>query len=397
MKLMKRGILTLFLFSLLFISSCGVCTKEGKVCEDGTVVGREGPDCEFAECPDLVELQEEVEPEFCVGEGESIAITHPDYAEDCCEGLVQISNKDPDFSGAGICTGNCGDGICNEDSESSYNCEIDCELEPTEYNLDLTMKDLPEGYQEIEEYLPKYGEVFGVHFFASNKVSDAKLIYAMNIMAEYLDNDKDGSPDNPLVVDRMVSDKVGMMMFEDEDEDEDSELWESDLEIIGLDNLQGLYEDETNPSGSRFDASLEEILHLITQRGYAEVYPEIFGEFSGSTVANLMDEARGGHFEEGTNWDEDSGEGDSAVPNSYPSESWYHYDDETCDYACMITEYVYWSLTSILGAQENRCSDIDHEWELCTKEKVQEKDSGIYNLLTDPQYKFATIIPDGSY
>lgn len=28
------------------------CTKDAKVCPDGTSVGREGPDCEFAACPD---------------------------------------------------------------------------------------------------------------------------------------------------------------------------------------------------------------------------------------------------------------------------------------------------------------------------------------------------------
>ncbi len=63
----------------------------------------------------------------------------------------------------------------------------------------------------------------------------------------------------------------------------------------------------------------------------------------------------------------------------------------------MITEYMYWALTSILGAQEDRCSKIDDEWELCTKELVQEKDPEIYALLTNPQYKLATILPDGTY
>ena len=218
----------------------------------------------------------------------------------------------------------------------------------------------------------------------------------MNVMAEWLDNDKDGLPDNNLIVDKMVLDKVGMIMFEDEDEDEDSEVWELNLEYISWDNLQGLYEDETNPS-SGFDASIEEILHLITERGYASVYPEVFGEFSGSKVANLMDEARGGHFEEDEDWDEDSGRGNGAVPMSYSYSSWYHYDDKTCSYACMITEYMYWALTSILNAQEDRCSEIYPEWELCTKELVQEKDQELYDLLTDPQYKLATILPDGTY
>ncbi len=115
-------ILCLFLVSLLFISSC----YDSNVFRKNDVA------------------------EFCVGEGESIAITHPDYAEDCCEGLVQISNKDPDFSGAGICTGNCGDGICNEDSESSYNCEIDCELNDSRNTSDDVFNDFDQDASEEE-------------------------------------------------------------------------------------------------------------------------------------------------------------------------------------------------------------------------------------------------------
>ena len=30
----------------------GACTKEAKICPDGSVVGRAGPDCEFAPCPE---------------------------------------------------------------------------------------------------------------------------------------------------------------------------------------------------------------------------------------------------------------------------------------------------------------------------------------------------------
>ena len=63
----------------------------------------------------------------------------------------------------------------------------------------------------------------------------------------------------------------------------------------------------------------------------------------------------------------------------------------------MVTEYHYWALTSILGAQENRLSDIEQEWKLNTKAKIQEKDVAVYQLLTDPQYKFPTVLPDGTY
>ncbi len=32
-------------------SNVAVCTKEAKLCPDGTAVGRIGPNCEFAACP----------------------------------------------------------------------------------------------------------------------------------------------------------------------------------------------------------------------------------------------------------------------------------------------------------------------------------------------------------
>ena len=32
------------------------CTQEAKLCPDGSYVGRQGPNCEFAECPNAVEI-----------------------------------------------------------------------------------------------------------------------------------------------------------------------------------------------------------------------------------------------------------------------------------------------------------------------------------------------------
>ena len=98
-----------------------------------------------------------------------------------------------------------------------------------------------------------------------------------------------------------------------------------------------------------------------------------------------MDEARGGQF--------------MMVPNEYPSEAWYTYNDRTCDYDCMATEYLYWALTSILGAQasQERCSEVNWEWRLCTRAQVETTDTAVYQLLTDPQYRLPTRLPNGDY
>ena len=63
--------------------------------------------------------------------------------------------------------------------------------------------------------------------------------------------------------------------------------------------FQDLYDEETHPNGmphnaqSRdFDASIEEVLHLVTN-GYVALYPDRFS-FRSSDLTKAMDVARGG-------------------------------------------------------------------------------------------------------
>ena len=250
------------------------------------------------------------------------------------------------------------------------------EPKPEVKSVDLTISSSP----ILEKYFAKYVDVFGVPVYATSDVPDDKVLHAAHILAQYLDNDADGTPDNPLVVEKIKANNGGIPLFSEPDVDDDILYTASDeyTEYCWV----ALYEDETNPR-NQFDASLEEILHMITSCGYANAYPDVFGEHEDSLIAEYMDNARGGFFDQ--------------VPSSYPAGAWYSYDDYTCEYECMITEYFYWTMTSILGAQEDRLDEIGHEWKLNTKEKVMETDPDIYNLLTDPQYKLPTIIPDGNY
>ncbi len=223
--------------------------------------------------------------------------------------------------------------------------------------------------------------VFGIDIYAVANVTDKKLLHAANVMAQYLDNDENGVIDNQLVVDKMLENKAFMVMWKKE----------SDLNIeipegrIG----QDLGNDETNPdfvkngNTGRFDASLEEVWHIISNAGYAYAYPNVFGVSAGTELSNAMDIARNGHF--------------VTIPNSYPATAWFKYDDQTCEYDCQATEYFYWSLTSVLGAQENRLNEIGHEWKLNTKTLVESTDTSIYAIITNSQYKLPTVLPDGDY
>lgn len=223
--------------------------------------------------------------------------------------------------------------------------------------------------------------VFGIDIYAVPEYTDANLLHTANVMAQYLDNDEDGEPDNPVVLEQMKKNKAFMV------------LWKKQRDLLGSfpsgRTGQDLGNDETNPAFVRdgkmgsFDASLEEVFHIITHAGYAPAYPSVFGEKEGSEIAKAMDKARGGVF--------------TSIPKQYDSDAWYTYTDKTCKYDCQVTEYHYWALTSILGAQENRSDEIGHEWKLNTMEQVQEKDPAVYALLTNPEYAFPTVLPDGTY
>ena len=245
----------------------------------------------------------------------------------------------------------------------------------------------------------KYVNVFGVHIFASQTTSEDKLSHAAGVLAQYLDNNEDGIPDNTKVLSHLVSRSVFIIMPGTQAEMERLEM--ERVEAAGYRFGQDLYGEETKPDflvdgkinapgAWYYDGALEEILHPITQHGYANAYPEVFGEERGSILAKCMDAARGGYFERVPQDGPKSG---------YPAEAWYHYTDETCDYGCMVTEYIYWALTSILGTQDfpGRHEALEVEWELNTRERVRTGDTAVYELLTDPQYRFPTKAPDGNY
>ena len=228
---------------------------------------------------------------------------------------------------------------------------------------------------------PKKVTVFGVPIYAFAAVPDVKITHAANLMAQYLDNNEDGVVDDLAVVNAMKNNKSFLIM------------WAKESDVDDFDFPDGYYgqdlgSDETSPKwhqnkSGEFDAALEEVLHLVTGAGYAYAYPDVFGETRGTELANAMDTARGGYFKK--------------VPSSYPSNAWYSYDDTTCDYACMITEYFYWSLTSHLGAQSSRANEIDEEWRANTPAILKSKDTAVYSLLTNSSYSLPTVLPDGSY
>jgi len=257
----------------------------------------------------------------------------------------------------------------------------------------------------FDTWFGKRVDVFGIPVHASVEASDEHVLHAAGVLAQYLDNDQDGEPDDPFLVETMLVQGARLFMGTDRDDldrrfeaierEQPGSLaraawWVNPGGITPDDwSWQDLQSEEVvlvdERGGSRFDGALEEVLHLVSHVGLASAYPSAFAEAPGSRLGDAMDKMRGGQF--------------PGVPEQYPDGALYTYDDETCVYQCQATEYIYWALTSLLGGQvaAERLAEIENEWRLNTAEKLSEGDPDVFALLTDPAYNLATTLPDGVY
>ena len=218
---------------------------------------------------------------------------------------------------------------------------------------------LPPDQVDLAPWVSQFREVFGVPIFATNQVTGDDVDHVRDVLKAYLDNNRDGRPDNRKVVKELIRSNAGMVMFSNEDEAEKSTIWESrQSQKYELFLVSG---DETNVAG-RFDASLEEVLHMITDSGYSPAYPSAFGAKRKSKLGRLTSAAvKRGDFV---------------------------YDDPSCDLStCMTQEYFYWSVTSLNGLQANRCEEISDEWRNCTPELMRLNDPKMVALITKKRYR----------
>lgn len=238
---------------------------------------------------------------------------------------------------------------------------------------------------DAQELYPQQHLVFGVPLIATERTPAKSVQHAVRVFEGYLDNDHDGIADNHLVVAALINNHGAMVLANSEEDWEDKfeqlieVIEEQDKDVDAIEaNLFALFADEIAPRNG-FDASLEEILHLITHIGYGNAYPEVWGLEVGTPLAKALDTARGGHFK--------------SIPSKYPSQAWFTYDDRTCDYGCQMVEYTYWSITSYMGLQASRSNEISHEWKLASVHQFQSRDKAMMKLITDPEYKIPLLAP----
>jgi len=233
----------------------------------------------------------------------------------------------------------------------------------------------------------KYVDVLGCFsIYAESTISDAKVLHAAAVAAELLDNNEDGIVDDPLIEAQLISENALMPLFL-QDGNTAMDIFENHYNGDGVSAV--LFNNEIDPTQTGHwgdDATVEEIIHTINHVGHTNVYPSAFSMGPNSSLmSTAMDAARGGQL--------------LSPPWTYPSSAWYHYDDWTCDYECMMIEYMYWAIVSYMGILDDSqtAAGIANEWEPYNATLLQSMDVLMYTLITDAQYKLPQLAPDGNY
>lgn len=234
----------------------------------------------------------------------------------------------------------------------------------------------------------KYVNVLGIiHIYAEPNISNEKVLHVAAVAAELLDNNEDGVIDDPLIEASLIELNTIMPVFQSENGNSIDTFFDNLEDDACLGAV--LFRNEIDPSQPGHwgdDATVEEVLHTINFCGHVEVYPSLYAlEPNSSDLTDAMDMARGGQF--------------INIPDPYPDEAWYHYDDWTCEYDCMAMEYLYWCIITNMGilADAQTCAGIANEWEPCTPELFESTDTLMFNLVTNPENKLPQLAPDGNY
>ena len=226
-----------------------------------------------------------------------------------------------------------------------------------------------------------------IHIYAETNISDEKVLHVAAVAAELLDNNEDGIVDDPLIEASLIELNTFMPVFQSENGNSIDTFFDN----LDDDGCTGavLFRNEIDPSQPGHwgdDATVEEVLHTINSCGHVEAYTSLYAlEPNSSYLTGAMDIARGGQF--------------ITMPNSYPDEAWYHYDDWTCEYDCMAMEYLYWCIVTYMGilSDAQTCAGISNEWEPCTPELFESTDTLMFNLVNDTENMLPQLAPDGNY
>ena len=248
------------------------------------------------------------------------------------------------------------------------------------------------GMECMDEFFDSYVDVFGINVIASG-ASDERLLHTAGVLAQYLDNDADGTPDDPAIAKYLADNNFVFPVWTVEVREE---FWSTPCGIDKIRMVASIYHTGEHSStdglwatggierSGIWDSNLEEVWHLVSV-GFYNLYPNDFGD-EDSALTAAMDAARGGYFPE--------------EPANYPDGAWYTYTD--APYPTHVHEYFYWAVVTNFGALNpeilpDRCEHVKAEWRICSKADLQKIDAAVFELLNNRGYAIPKIIPDGIY
>ena len=77
---------------------------------------------------------------------------------------------------------------------------------------------LPNELSAIDAYFTSHISVFGIHIVGTSRVDNDKLLHSAYVLAEYLDNNQDGTVDDPNILEEMLNKNCVLTVTYDSDE-----------------------------------------------------------------------------------------------------------------------------------------------------------------------------------
>ena len=77
---------------------------------------------------------------------------------------------------------------------------------------------MPNELGAIDSYFTSYISVFGIHIVGTSRVDNDKLLHSAHVLAEYLDNNQDGTVDDPNILEEMLNKNCVLTVTYDSDE-----------------------------------------------------------------------------------------------------------------------------------------------------------------------------------
>ena len=255
--------------------------------------------------------------------------------------------------------------------------------------------------------------------------------HVVNVLAQLLDNDADGQPDDPALVQFMVQKQFHLVVPATEGESESwwppkdgvgqmTGLWEAVPGSCDVPTHRGATADRStwaavvgNTPGATGcdpgrDATVEEAHHLIMEAA-ARVYPAKWGSAFTSEAGKAV-QATNGNCGNGYT-------ADWTDPSSGGCVGQYAYNDPTCDEACLVVEGVYWASVAYMGGlyTRARADFARNEWLMTAPDAgmavlpagvgnartLQEGAPALYALVSDTTSAqnawLPAVMPDGKY